>query len=189
MDWQTVLVATLSSGVVGVFIGYLLNRRLELAKAHLQEELRRRGTLYDQQVQALFQVSEMGYRLRNAMRDLALPLPEVDRLALGRVEKAHDALAETLYRSRGILPEVVFSVAHDLKGPVNRIMTLLARDRSYKKYGKQLSKRELEAFSEGIKSVEQQFQALVDLVQTHAGLNDTAPNTRLHRTAGFAIRR
>lgn len=182
MDIQTVTITALSSGVVAVVVAYFLNRRFEVAKAELQETIRRQAALFDHQKEALLRISEMSYRLRNELRDAAGPSSELPEGVLLQIEAAQASFNEALYNSRPILPEHLFVLAHDLKNPVQSASTLLRVIRMHHSEGREVPRRDKKMLISNLRNIEEQFTRFVDECRHYMGVGEATPNPRLQRT-------
>lgn len=80
MDWQTIVTTVIGSGAVVSGIGYLIKKAIdktidarveqikERARAEIQEEMRRKSTVFDKQYDVFKTVLSLSYRARNTAR-------------------------------------------------------------------------------------------------------------------------
>ena len=91
MDWQTILASITASSVIAAAIGYVIKKSYDRAldlrferlkeqnKGLINEEMRRRGSLFDEQYSALKTGLSLVYRLSNKARDAMSLIESEDR--------------------------------------------------------------------------------------------------------------
>lgn len=172
MSFENIITAVLTSSLVGLVVGYILNRRQEAARQRLEEEIRRGAALHDDQTKLFCELLEMTYRMRNVAREFAGRHSANEHLqfsakSVRRFEQFHDALTELLYKKRGVLPLLLFELAHDLKNHT----TGLAQD-----LHEFQQRREHEDHAERVlfyfREIDAIYETMVPLVQAHVGIKD-----------------
>ena len=178
MNFENIATAILTSSLVGLVVGYVLNRRLDAARLRLGEEIRRQADLYDAQSKLFAELLEMTYRIRNVARDLSeskssIQIPQLSAKSVRRLKEFQEALTELLYKKRGMLPEIIFSMAHDLKQHTAMLETeldLLGHSRVPNDRAHQIYQRVSKLFTE-INAI---YETMIPLVQVHIGIKTMA---------------
>jgi hypothetical protein len=159
----------------------------EERKARIQEEVRRQAKLFDRQFESFSTVLALVYRARNASRELrellenAEPEKGLEKSTphhKGEVMKAvsdlrkrivtyHRALEELLFQDRIYFSGLVFSLAHESKGVIMEIDSLVKyAQHADDEKGRQARRR----LSDAVTRLDSMYEALVAKIQTEAGV-------------------
>lgn|SRR3982751_6502105 len=179
MNLETIAVAALSSGAVAGAVGYVLKKSFETAlqarlEAVIREDLRREGLLYQEQAAAYAAILETAYRIRNEVRELAMDNQEWEKLSNGpqfkSIGRYEAELREALYTHRAILPSDFFSLSHDLKAPLHKILLLLDQEARRRRKKQPLNHKNLDEVRASIDTINSIYEALVPKVQKRLGV-------------------
>lgn len=152
MDWLTIVTSFSSSAAVAGAITYALKKSFDRAldlrferlkeqnKALINEEIRRRGSLFDEQYSALKTGLALVYRLRNKARDAIRFMESEDRNQVKKCTREMGSLVtaarEILFEERATLPKRFFDCLHNMHHDVavfNTICDTFSHERNAEK--------------------------------------------------------
>ncbi|MBS0448500.1 MAG: hypothetical protein JSR59_21470 [Proteobacteria bacterium] len=190
IQWDTVLVAIGGTAAVaagsaffakGIFDRVLdsrLKRIEDQIKQSQAERIRREAKIFDQTLEPLRTIVSLGYRARNAARDLA-ENPEIsdDKRLIGQLRVFHDSYVETLFEIRALIPQEVFRDIHQLRHKLSHFLNAVEEGRetlraTRKEQFTPARRNEiLEASREHIvytyEALDTGYSAMLDVVQSH----------------------
>lgn len=198
MDWQTIFASITASSAITAAIAYTLKKSFDHTldlrfeklkdqnKALINEEIRRRGFLYDKQFDALKKSLSLAYRLRNTIREAITHVESRDRKQISRHCTELSSLIEEIRKNmsdeRVTLPDFLFREIHWLKN-----LTVDVYQQLKALSVRQSSRKREELASEKIKysyaEVDNAYCSLAHEIQEYLGVSveDSSFNTALEQ--------
>ena len=178
MDITTLLVTVGGSAAAVAAVGFLLRQSfqtlLDARLAAYEKKLEETAALHARQADGMISLLETTYRIRNAVRDLAETSPEWRAAPadprLANLETCYNTLQEQLYKHRAVMPETLFQLFHELKGPTQGILSFLAQERRRRSRGEQPMPHALTHISETLDRISEIYEVLVPQVHGQLGV-------------------
>ena len=201
---KELVIVIIGSGAFATIIGYLakaafdrafsvrLERFKESIRAEIQEDVRRKAALFDQQAATFKTVLMFAYKARNGARDrmqdieagrtISSPKRTADAENMNTFSQSLIAL---LYEERGIIPKSLFELVHELKGVLQQFLHL--DDRIYIPLAEPRLDDEsrinyMRALRNYWKRIDELYEGITKEVQQHLKVVEEAPNNRIKPT-------
>lgn len=185
MDWHTIFASVTTSGVIATFIGYAIKKSFdrsvdlkfeqlkEQQKALINEEIRKRSLLYDQQFHALKHSLSLVYRLRNTVREIIIHVEDRDQRGIyqkrDQLISSIEEIQEVIYDERATLPESLFMAIHNLKYLAleldQNFLDLLSSQKKVK------HKEQVEKIKGAYKDIDELYSFLSQKIQDYLGVS------------------